>query len=66
MTDQKIHGNSYISTSGNVLSYICLDTYRPVMRNNGAFKNNWDDFWNGNNTYYTVKSAVPYYGESIL
>ncbi len=66
LTDKKINGNTGVSTSGNVYSYICLETYRPVIRNNGNYKNNWDNFWDGSNVYYTVKSAASYYGESIL
>ncbi len=66
MTDNKIYGNSNTSTNGGVLYYVAMDTNRPVMQNTGDYKNNWKDFWDGNDVYYTVRSTTPYYGELIL
>lgn len=66
MADSKIYGSSYTFTNAGVLYYVYLDTNRPVMPNTGDYKNNWEDFWDGNDVYYTVRSTAPYYGEVIL
>lgn len=63
-TEQRIYTSSSYSVSGGAVDYMYASTYRPMLRNDGAIKNSWDDFWDGSEVYYTLKLASQLYGET--
>lgn len=58
LKDQKLNSNS----SYNGTNYY-IYTYRFIQKNPMQFKNNQDNYWDGSDVYYTVKSREPYYGD---